>query len=67
MPEATATFPEGPFLSFEEAAAMLQVDRTTLSRWIKEGRVPESCYVQPSKKYIFSRTALERWVGEGGE
>ena len=55
--EATAT--ESPYLTYAEAAAYCNVERTTIYRGVKAGRLRAS---GPGTAVRFHRDELERWM-----
>lgn len=58
---------EEDILTIEETAALMQVSPKTITRWVKDGIMPETCYQRQGRRILhFSRPALMRWVGSGG-
>jgi excisionase family DNA binding protein len=53
------TAADSPFLDYEEAAAYCRVNRTTLWRAVKAGRLRAS---GPGMAVRFRRTELDRWM-----
>ena len=51
----------GPTMTAEEAAAYLQVDRNTLYRWRREGKIP---HIKVGNKIFFYRGELDAWMKE---
>lgn len=52
---------EQSMISFEEASVLLNVPCSTLTRWIRQGKIP--CR-KLARKFIFSRTELCAWAQE---
>jgi excisionase family DNA binding protein len=55
--EATAT--ESPYLDYGQAAAYCNLDRTTIWRAVKSGRLQAS---GPGRAVRFHRAELDRWM-----
>jgi excisionase family DNA binding protein len=54
-----ATEGESPYLTYGQAAIYCNVDRTTIYRAVKSGRLKAS---GPGSAVRFRRDALERWM-----
>jgi excisionase family DNA binding protein len=55
---------ERRLLRIDEAAARLAVNRATLHRWAREGRVPVVQFGGPGAALRFDADALDRWIDE---
>jgi excisionase family DNA binding protein len=54
--------PEHPvpaFLTTEEVAERLRVQKTTLQRWCREGKMP---HTQVGRRYLIAPADLEKWL-----
>lgn len=49
------------YLSLEEMASYLQIDRETLLKWAEENKVPAR---KEGEKYFFHREAVENWLSK---
>lgn len=54
-----ATMTESPYLTYEEAASYCNVERTTIYRAVKAGRLRAS---GPGAAIRFHRGELDRWM-----
>lgn len=43
------------YLTMEEAAAALRTNPRTLTRWIRQGKIP---FVKPGRRYLFNASDL---------
>lgn len=50
-----------PTMDASEAAAYLRMDRNTVYRWAREGRIP---HVKVGSRYYFYKTELDDWMRE---
>ena len=51
--------PTPAFLTTEEVAERLRVDKTTLQRWCREGQMP---HTQVGRRYLIDPADLEKWL-----
>lgn len=61
--EAKQSDPEdpGPTMTATEAAVYLRMDRNTLYRWTREGKVP---HIKVGNKLFFYKEELDAWMRE---
>jgi len=48
-----------PFLTTDEVAERLRIQKTTLQRWCREGKVP---YTRVGRRYLIAPADLEKWL-----
>lgn len=51
-------------VSTAEAAAIIEIDRSTLSRWVKDGRIAPLYRVGSNDQMVFDRTTVNRIARE---
>lgn len=50
-----------PLMSAEDAASLLHIHVNTLTRWVREGRVPA---IHVGRRVAFRASALNKWLDE---
>lgn len=56
---------EGPWVSDKTLAAELDVHRTTIWRWAREGKIPKPKKIGPNTQRFNRSKALQALLGEG--
>lgn len=65
-PQAPATVPSGRMLRAKDAAALLGIGKSTLWKWVSEGRLPAGTRLS-DKATVWPEDALREFVGKRGE
>lgn len=56
--------PHGPLIGSADASRLLDIDRSTLNRWVSAGKITPAARVSdtPTGAHLFLRTDVERLV-----